>query len=74
MFPPCVAAFRYGQTNCWVLPEGKYGAFKGLDGEIYVMTQRAALNLSYQVGVKRRGDDAYVPFLLISTLDSLTTP
>ncbi|KAK9806349.1 hypothetical protein WJX72_010942 [[Myrmecia] bisecta] len=38
----------YGQTNCWVLPEGKYGAFRGLNGEIYVMTQRSALNLSYQ--------------------------
>lgn len=39
----------YGQTNCWVLPEGQYGAYRGLDGEIYVLTERAALNLSYQV-------------------------
>lgn len=39
----------YGQTNCWALPEGRYGAFRGLGGEVYVMTQRAALNLSYQV-------------------------
>ena len=38
----------YGQTNCWVLPEGQYGAYQGLDNEIYVMTQRSALNLSYQ--------------------------
>jgi leucyl-tRNA synthetase len=42
----------YGQTNCWALPEGKYGAFRGLDGEVYIMTTRAALNLSYQVGGK----------------------
>jgi hypothetical protein len=102
----------YGQTNCWALPEGKYGAYRcaapagraghlrgtpawplillsavvpatvqpllcqpgplppppaplpahspphapvctpptrGLDGEVYIMTQRSALNLSYQV-------------------------
>lgn len=40
----------YGQTNCWALPEGQYGAFRGLEGEVYVMTERSALNLSYQVG------------------------
>jgi leucyl-tRNA synthetase len=40
----------YGQTNCWVLPEGRYGAYRGLDGEVYIMTERSALNLSYQVG------------------------
>lgn len=39
----------YGQTNCWALPEGQYGAYKGLGGEVYVLTRRAALNLSYQV-------------------------
>jgi leucyl-tRNA synthetase len=39
----------YGQTNCWALPEGQYGAYRGLDGEVYVMTARSALNLSYQV-------------------------
>lgn len=37
-----------GQTNCWVLPEGEYGAYRGLNGEIYVMTPRAARNLSFQ--------------------------
>lgn len=40
----------YGQTNCWALPEGQYGAFKGLNGEVYIMSERSALNLSYQVG------------------------
>ena len=43
----------YGQTNCWVLPEGKYGAYRVLDGDVYIMTERAALNLSYQVGADR---------------------
>ena len=41
-----------GQTNCWALPEGQYGAYRGLGNEIYVLTQRAALNMSYQVGVQ----------------------
>ena len=38
----------YGQTNCWVLPEGQYGAYRGVNNEIYIMTHRSALNLSYQ--------------------------
>jgi leucyl-tRNA synthetase len=41
----------YGQTNAWALPEGRYVAVRGLGGEVYVMTKRSALNLSYQVGV-----------------------
>lgn len=42
----------YGQTNCWALPDGDYAAFRGLNGEIYVMTDRSALNLSYQVRMR----------------------
>uniref|UniRef100_A0A0C9RNJ6 leucine--tRNA ligase n=1 Tax=Wollemia nobilis TaxID=56998 RepID=A0A0C9RNJ6_9CONI len=38
----------YGQTNAWVLPAGKYGAFEINDTEVFVVTQRAALNLAYQ--------------------------
>ncbi|XP_058735423.1 leucine--tRNA ligase, cytoplasmic-like [Vicia villosa] len=38
----------YGQTNAWVLPDGKYGAFEINETEIFVMTRRAALNLAYQ--------------------------
>mmetsp|Transcript_29049 Transcript_29049/g.72774 ORF Transcript_29049/g.72774 Transcript_29049/m.72774 type:complete len:889 (+) Transcript_29049:1024-3690(+) len=38
----------YGQTNCWALPEGSYGAYRGLNNEIYIMAERSALNLSYQ--------------------------
>lgn len=38
----------YGQTNCWVLPEGKYGAYEVNDSEVFVLTARAALNLAYQ--------------------------
>ncbi|CAB4298554.1 unnamed protein product [Prunus armeniaca] len=38
----------YGQTNAWVLPDGKYGAFEINDTDVFVLTQRAALNLAYQ--------------------------
>jgi leucyl-tRNA synthetase len=38
----------YGQTNCWVLPDGNYGAFEINDTEVFIMTVRAALNLAYQ--------------------------
>ena len=38
----------YGQTNAWVLPDGTYGAYEGLKGEIYIISKHAALNLSYQ--------------------------
>lgn len=37
-----------GQTNCWALPEGDYGVYKGMNNEYYVMTQRSAYNLSWQ--------------------------
>lgn len=38
----------YGQTNCWVLPEGKYGAFEINETDVFILTQRSALNLAYQ--------------------------
>ncbi|KAL3502256.1 hypothetical protein ACH5RR_036705 [Cinchona calisaya] len=38
----------YGQTNAWVLPEGKYGAFEISDTEVFILTKRAAFNLAYQ--------------------------
>jgi len=37
-----------GQTNCWILPEGKYGCFKKSDKEVYVCSHRAARNMSFQ--------------------------
>lgn len=27
----------YGQTNCWVLPDGEYGAFAAPEGQVYIM-------------------------------------
>ncbi|XP_077231857.1 ATP binding/leucine-tRNA ligases/aminoacyl-tRNA ligase [Tasmannia lanceolata] len=38
----------YGQTNSWVLPNGKYGAFEINETDVFIMTERAALNLAYQ--------------------------
>ncbi|GAU23734.1 hypothetical protein TSUD_128380 [Trifolium subterraneum] len=38
----------YGQTNAWVLPDGKYGAFEINETEVFVVAHRAALNLAYQ--------------------------
>eukprot|EP00262_Sarcandra_glabra_P007379 TRINITY_DN20126_c0_g1_i1.p1 TRINITY_DN20126_c0_g1~~TRINITY_DN20126_c0_g1_i1.p1 ORF type:complete len:1097 (+),score=206.89 TRINITY_DN20126_c0_g1_i1:282-3572(+) len=38
----------YGQTNSWVLPDGKYGAFEINENDVFIVTERAALNLAYQ--------------------------
>ncbi|KQJ97799.1 hypothetical protein BRADI_3g33360v3 [Brachypodium distachyon] len=38
----------YGQTNCWVLPDGNYGAFEVNDTDVFILTSRSALNLAYQ--------------------------
>ncbi|KAI9153997.1 hypothetical protein LWI28_019539 [Acer negundo] len=38
----------YGQTNAWVLPEGKYGAFEINENDVFIMMERAALNLADQ--------------------------
>ena len=39
----------YGQTNCFVLPSGEYGAFELRTGEIFIMSERSARGLSCQV-------------------------
>jgi leucyl-tRNA synthetase len=38
----------YGQTNCFVLPEGQYGLFEMKNDELFVMTERAAKNFAFQ--------------------------
>ena len=38
----------YGQTNCFVLPEGNYGCYKWANGEVLVMSKRAAIGLAHQ--------------------------
>eukprot|EP01117_Protostelium_nocturnum_P004368 TRINITY_DN1582_c0_g1_i1.p1 TRINITY_DN1582_c0_g1~~TRINITY_DN1582_c0_g1_i1.p1 ORF type:complete len:1097 (-),score=402.52 TRINITY_DN1582_c0_g1_i1:38-2932(-) len=38
----------YGQTNCWILPDGDYGAFQINATDVFICTEKAALNLAYQ--------------------------
>eukprot|EP00172_Hildenbrandia_rubra_P003728 Plantae.Rhodophyta-Hildenbrandia_rubra.ctg631.p1 GENE.Plantae.Rhodophyta-Hildenbrandia_rubra.ctg631~~Plantae.Rhodophyta-Hildenbrandia_rubra.ctg631.p1 ORF type:complete len:1105 (-),score=227.49 Plantae.Rhodophyta-Hildenbrandia_rubra.ctg631:1088-4402(-) len=38
----------YGQTNCWVLPGGDYGAYELASGDVFIMTAFAARNASFQ--------------------------
>lgn len=38
----------YGQTNCFVLPEGQYGVFRMKSGDLFVCSERAAKNMAYQ--------------------------
>ena len=38
----------YGQTNCFVLPDGEYGAYRMGSGEIFIMSSHAADNISHQ--------------------------
>ena len=45
----------YGQTNCYVGPALDYGAFEISDGEVFVCTERSALNLAYQ-GYAKAGE------------------
>jgi leucyl-tRNA synthetase len=42
------AETMYGQTNFWVLPDGDYGAYQMTDGEVFVLSARAARNLAFQ--------------------------
>lgn len=38
----------YGQTNCFILPEGDYGAFELIGGDVVIVTARAARGLAHQ--------------------------
>nr|XP_036871863.1 leucine--tRNA ligase, cytoplasmic [Manis javanica] len=48
----------FGQTNCWVRPDMKYIGFETVNGDIFICSQRAARNMSYQ-GFTR--DNGVVP-------------
>nr|XP_045745492.1 leucine--tRNA ligase, cytoplasmic [Mirounga angustirostris] len=45
----------FGQTNCWVRPDMKYIGFETVKGDIFICTQRAARNMSYQGFTKHNG-------------------
>ncbi len=38
----------YGQTNCFVLPEGEYGVFEMVNDEYFICSQRSARNMAFQ--------------------------
>jgi leucyl-tRNA synthetase len=38
----------YGQTNCYVLPEGEYGLYAMQNEEFFVCSERSARNFSFQ--------------------------
>jgi leucyl-tRNA synthetase len=38
----------YGQTNCFVLPEGDYGAYEVVGGDVLIISDRAARGLAHQ--------------------------
>lgn len=38
----------YGQTNCYILPTGDYGAFEMANGDIFICSDRAARNMAWQ--------------------------
>ena len=38
----------YGQTNCYVLPTGTYGAFRMKNGEVFICSERSVRNMAYQ--------------------------
>ncbi|XP_050548694.1 leucine--tRNA ligase, cytoplasmic isoform X2 [Daktulosphaira vitifoliae] len=45
----------YGQTNCWIHPELDYIAFELKDGSIFICSERAARNMSYQGFTEQNG-------------------
>jgi leucyl-tRNA synthetase len=45
----------YGQTNCYVLPEGEYGVFEMKNDEFFICSERSARNMAYQELTKEFG-------------------
>ncbi len=63
----------FGQTNCWVLPDGAYGAYAAAEPDaVYVMSARSARNLGFQDGLARPGEQE--PLATVSGRDLLGMP
>ena len=57
----------YGQTNCFVLPEGEYGAFQMNNDEIFICSRRSANNMVFQdLGPRVSGEAGDEPNELFS--------
>ena len=56
----------YGQTNCYLLPEGEYGVYKvRKEGEIFVCSARSALNMAFQEIIDHDGSNFVKPLLIV---------
>ncbi len=38
----------YGQTNCYILPTGKYGAYEMINDEVFICSEHSIKNMAYQ--------------------------
>jgi leucyl-tRNA synthetase len=45
----------YGQTNCFVLPDGDYGCYQMKNDEVFICSNRSAINMAYQDMTNKRG-------------------
>lgn len=62
----------YGQTNCFVLPEGEYGAFEMQNGDVFVISQRSAIGMAHQGLAKEWGKAE--PMLTVTGQDLIGLP
>jgi leucyl-tRNA synthetase family protein len=42
------AETMYGQTNCFVLPDGTYGAYRMKNGDVFICSEHSAVNMAHQ--------------------------
>lgn len=61
----------YGQTNCWVRPDMRYIAFETVKDEVFISTERAARNMSWQGFTKKEGKIDIVAELIGSVSNSM---
>jgi len=45
----------YGQTNCFILPEGEYGVFEMLNNEYFICSEWSMKGMAYQDLTKEHG-------------------
>lgn len=45
----------YGQTNCFVLPEGVYGVYEMINNEFFVCSEWSMKGMAYQDLTKEHG-------------------
>ena len=55
----------YGQTNCYVLPEGVYGVYEMAGGELWVCSAKSARNMSFQDLMPEYGKATRVGFRIL---------